>query len=439
MREVLSHIASLGVTVVWFVWGHAGIAPRLSELGPAPDSATAAEDVASGHAGDACPDGDRIPLLPDGRHAVMLNAYYLQEQAARALRDGEAQSTAVEEILSEAASLGVQLIRTNGHNDAPKKAGLTAIQTAPMQFDEVSFRGLDLVLHRAAHHDLKLVLTFGNYWNPYGGTRQYVAWAGLPNPVEGDARFFTDRGVIDHYKAYIRTLLNRRNTFDGTRYGDHPAVFGWELLNEPRGVGLDAEGNEMRAWVDEVAQLVKSLAPGHKVGTGEEGLDTSYAGYDEFFWKHQVRQEWLFRGGSSFRKNLESPYIDFGSVHLYPDGWMFPREHAAEAGERWISEHMAIARAFDKPLLIGEFGLRNRGGHFDKLGERRAIYNRWLACAHATGAGGIGPWLFANDDRPDWDDYTFYWTGGTDPADQAHLSKNRYVDLLQAAVQRSID
>ena len=46
------------------------------------------------------------------------------------------------------------------------------------------------------------------------------------------------------------------------------------------------------------------------------------------------------------------------------------------------------------------------------------------------GLAGIGPWLFAHDDRPDaWDDFTFYWKSGTLPDDPA----NRYADLLRDA------
>jgi mannan endo-1,4-beta-mannosidase len=362
--------------------------------------------------------------------AVVLNAYYLQEEATRDLRRGRTESPVVEETLAKVAALGVWAVRTTGYNDAAEKRGDSAIQVAPLQYDEVSLRGLDLVLTRASAHGVKLVLSLGNYWDAYGGTRRYVEWAGLPSPVEGDARFFTERVVIEHYKAHVARLLSRVNTFDGLRYGEHPAVLAWELLNEPRGKGLDRDGAAMRAWVDEVAAVVKEFAPGHLVGTGEEGFDTSPAGYDELFWRGTGTS--FFEGGTSFRRNTASPFIDFASVHFYPEAYGVKPGATARAGAHWFSEHAALARDLGKPLLVGEFALRNREGF--SLDERRALYRGWFRCAWRTGVGASGPWMFANDARPDdWDDFTFYYRDGTVPTDP----RNRYADLIVEAAALS--
>ncbi|XXF76012.1 cellulase family glycosylhydrolase [Myxococcaceae bacterium GXIMD 01537] len=371
----------------------------------------------------------RLGALPSA--AVVLNAYYLQEEAARDLRRGLAESPVLEETLAKAAALGARAIRTNGFNDAEEKRGDSAIQVAPLTYDETSLRGLDWVLNRASHHGVKLILPLGNSWDAYGGARRYVAWAGLPAPVEGDARFFTERAVIEHYKAHIARLLARVNTFDGVRYGEHPAVLAWELLNEPRGEGLDREGAAMRAWVDEVAAVVKAQAPGHWVGTGEEGFDTSLDGYDAAFWRAAAPGS-LFAAGTSFRRNLASPFIDFASVHFYPEAWGVREEHTARAGARWFSEHAALARALGKPLFIGEFALRNEGGF--TLEARRAMYRGWLRCAGRAGVGASAPWLFAHDSRPEaWDAFTFYFRDGTAPEDP----RNRYADLLIEAAGRT--
>jgi mannan endo-1,4-beta-mannosidase len=398
----------------------------LAVVGCGEDALDVLEDEASD-----CPVAPVMRLGPAPSAAVVLNAYYLQEEAARDVRQGRTESPVVEETLAKVAALGAWALRTNGYNDAADKRGDSALQVAPLQYDEVALRGLDLVLTRAAAHGVKLVLPLGNYWNAYGGTRQYVEWAGLPSPVEGDPRFFTERAIIEHYKAHIARLLSRVNTFDGLRYGEHPAVLAWELLNEPRGKGLDADGVAMRAWVDEVAAMVKEYAPGHLVGTGEEGFDTSPAGYDELFWR-EVAPASFFQGGSSFRLNTASPFIDFASVHFYPEAYGVRREDTARAGAHWFFEHAALARDLGKPLFIGEFALRNREGF--SLDERRSMYRGWFRCAWRTGAGASGPWMFANDARPDeWDDYTFYYRDGTAPADP----RNRYADLIVEAAALS--
>ena len=155
----------------------------------------------------------------------------------------------------------------------------------------------------------------------------------------------------------------------------------------------------------ELAALVKSLAPGHLVGTGEEGLDL----------------ELLVR-------NASSPDVDYASAHLYPEGPGVLGPLAALAGADFLATRLHAARAVRKPLVLGEFGLRNAGPL--SLDERRAVYRGWLACMRRGGGAAAGVWMLAHDDRPDeWDDYQFKWWNGTAPADPA----NAYVDVLRDA------
>jgi mannan endo-1,4-beta-mannosidase len=369
---------------------------------PPPPSPAALE-----RAGAACDAFPPRPFAGEPGTIVALNAYYLQEEATRALRAGHEGSDVLEEVLGEAAAMGARAVRTNAFNDDPAKAGDSAIQVAPLLYDETALRGLDLVLARAHAHGVRLVLPLGNYWDAYGGARQYVAWAGLPEPRSGDARFFTDRRVVDHYRAHVTALLSRVNTIDGIRYGDHPAVLAWELLNEAYGGGLRDGGAALRAWVDELGALVHALAPGHLVGTGEVGFETA---------------------GASFARNTASPSIDVASVHLYPDAWGVAPEDIAAFGASWISAHARVAAAAGKPLLLGELGLRGDGAL--DLPRRRAVYRGWLACARTAGLAGAAPWLFANDARPAaWDPYSFAWHDGTASDDP----ENAYVDVLEEA------
>lgn len=378
-----------------------------------------------------CPAGALVPIEPGAKVQVLVNAYYLQEEAARSVRRGDAPAH-VDETLDKLAALGVTLVRTNGFNDDAAKIGDSTIQIAPGMLDEVALRGLDVVLARAAASGVRLVLPLGNYWDDFGGARRYVEWAGLPSPQSHDARFFTDAGVIALYSAWITTLLGRVSTVDGIRYGDHPAVYAWELLNEPRGNGLDPNGDAMRTWVDTIGATVKALSPGHAVAIGDEGFDTSFAGYDETFWRAAGRS-WMFAGGSSFARNVQSPYVDIATVHLYPDGLGLPRPLAQRASARWIAEHVAIARAAGKPVLVEELGLRDDGLVPD-LAERRAWMSAMFSCIARSGAAGGGPWQFAYDARTS-DPYTFKWLDGTPPEDP----RNSYADLvLQAAMSAAL-
>jgi len=154
--------------------------------------------------------------------------------------------------------------------------------------------------------------------------------------------------------------------------------------------------------VDELGALVKSLAPGHLVGMGEEGIDALQLALD-----------------------LASPYVDYGSLHLFPDKSGGHGPFAASAGADLIASRAWLAHAAGKPLVLAELGLRRDGL---PLEARRAIYRGWLACARRTGVAAAGPWMLAHDDRPDdWDAYQFKWLDGTPPEDP----RNAYVDVLR--------
>jgi mannan endo-1,4-beta-mannosidase len=353
----------------------------------------------------ACREGPARLLPGESRGLVLVNAYWLEEEAARSLRRGEAVAARVEEALSEAAAMGAAAIRTNGFNDDPSRAGDSAIQVAPLVYDETALRAVDLVLARAHAHGVRVVLPLGNFWDAYGGARQYVAWAGLPGPVEGDPRFFSDRRVVDHYRAHVTALLSRTSTVDGTRWGEHPAVLAWELLNEPRpGPGPGGRA-ALAAWVRELAALVKSLAPGHLVGTGEEGLDVGL-----------------------MVENASSGDVDYASAHLYPESPGVPGWLVAAFGAQFLDARLAAARSVGKPLVLGEFGLRNDGRL--ALPERRAVYRGWLSCMRKGGGAAAGVWMLAHDDRPEeWDAYQFRWWDGTAAGDPV----NAYVDVIAEA------
>ena len=88
-----------------------------------------------------------------------------------------------------------------------------------------------------------------------------------------------------------------------------------------------------------------------------------------------------------------------------------------------------------RSILVHRTQIDQNGGDWWLDGVRgRAMYRGWLRCAWRVGVGGIAPWMFAPDSRPDdWDDFTFYYRDGTRPEDPL----NRYTDLIIEAVGRS--
>src|SRR5438128_12363361 len=79
-----------------------------------------------------------------------------------------------------------------------------------------------------------------------GGFAQYVSWCDTTHPHSISdftafelftSRFYSDPSIYPAcqslYQHHIRTVLTRRNTFNGNLYKEDPVIFAWELANEP--------------------------------------------------------------------------------------------------------------------------------------------------------------------------------------------------------------
>ena len=89
---------------------------------------------------------------------------------------------------------------------------------------------LDYVLAKAAQEDVKILMVFTNNWHDFGGMDQYLNWYGRTKHHE----FYTAPEVKQAFKNWMSHLITRKNTVNGRLYRDDPAIFGWELGNEPR-------------------------------------------------------------------------------------------------------------------------------------------------------------------------------------------------------------
>lgn len=81
---------------------------------------------------------------------------------------------------------------------------------------------------------MKLVITFTNYWEAFGGMGQYVKWYQMSHGKSvGNSKvdekdtcdFYTNETIKGWYKDYIKTLLNHTNYYTGEKLMDSEAVF----------------------------------------------------------------------------------------------------------------------------------------------------------------------------------------------------------------------
>jgi hypothetical protein len=171
-----------------------------------------------------------------------------------------------------------------------------------------SYELFDNYVKLAHDYNQKLVLSLADEWDYFGNIVAYGS-----NP-------YTNRSAVDLFKGFITELLSHTNPLTGFKYSEDPAIMMWELANEPRcSSGCDQE--IFTAWVKEISEHIKSLAPNHLVSIGAE---TSF-GYngtgDDLAFTIAVN-------------DMDS--IDAVSAHLYPTWWNMTPEQTLGNLINWL-------------------------------------------------------------------------------------------------------
>ncbi|XP_054777552.1 mannan endo-1,4-beta-mannosidase 4-like [Prosopis cineraria] len=313
------------------------------------------------------------------------NAYWLMYMASDPSTRSKVTTT-----LQQASLHGLNVARTWAFSDG----GYKALQVSPGSYDENVFRGLDFVISEAGKYGVRLILSLVNNWKDFGGKNQYVKWAserGQISAVSNEDGFFTHLVVKQYYKNHIKAVLTRRNTITGVAYKDDPAVFAWELMNEPRSDN-DHSGKIIQDWVSEMAAYVKSIDSNHLLEIGLEGF------YGESMPNKKLLNPGYQLVGTDFISNNRVPHIDFATVHLYPDQWVPGSNESAQAAfvDKWVDAHIEDCNhILGKPILLSEFGKSTKSEGYSV--EKRDKYFQKLydaAYGSARSGGSCGGGLF---------------------------------------------
>ncbi|KAJ4248382.1 hypothetical protein NW762_012715 [Fusarium torreyae] len=312
-------------------------------------------------AGFVTTDGTKFSL--DGKEFFFAgsNAYYLPFNVW-----GTDHYQDVKVGLEAAKDAGLKVIRTwafHDNNRTFQSGGLPKYNTGGEEtvmqwFDsdgkvEIDLGVLDVVVEAAEATDMKLILALTNNWADYGGMDVYTV--NLGGRYHDD--FYRLPAIKKAYKNYVSTVVNR--------YKDSPAVFAWELANEPR-CGADGSRNLPRgpdcgpelitSWIDEMSTYIKSIDKDHLVTTGSEG------GFN------RESSDWTYNGsdGTDFDAELELPNIDFNTFHSYPQAW----SKTADWVEQWIIDHAKAGAAAGKPVVHEEYGWTDKS-------TRVSVISKW--------------------------------------------------------------
>ncbi|KAK7342306.1 hypothetical protein VNO80_25253 [Phaseolus coccineus] len=300
------------------------------------------------------------------------NSYWLMVQSV-----DEYSRPRVREMLKAGAKMGLTVCRTWAFNDGD----YNALQSSPGVFNEQAFKALDYVIAEARKHGIRLLLSLVNNLHAYGGKTQYVKWAwqeGVGLSSSNDS-FFFDPSIRSYFKNYIKTILTRKNTITGLEYRNDPAIFGWELINEPRCM-TDPSGDTLQDWIEEMSAFVKLIDKRHLVTIGLEG----FYGPNDPKRLTVNPEDWASRLGSDFIRNSLISNIDFTSVHIYPDHWFHEQvsEDYIKFVSKWMLSHIEDGdKVLNKPVVFSEFGLSDINF---TMPERKTMYKTILDISYKS-------------------------------------------------------
>ena len=297
--------------------------------------------------------------------------------------------------LDSLCSMGVRNLRVLVGSDGPEGVYTKVepvLQYAPGRYNDTLLRGLDYFLVELGKRDMEAVLYLNNAWEWSGGYSQYLQWTGhgdipLPRVAGYDAYVGYVAGFMKSdtartlFRRYVMDIISRTNTVTGKAYRDDPAIFSWQICNEPRPFGADNK-EVFRDWLISTAELIKSIDPNHMVSVGSEGKYGCEV--DLGLWEEIGR----------------SPHIDYLNIHIWPFNWGWTTREdmasgnvmpAVELSREYLQEHLEVARRVGKPLVVEEFGFPRDSVGFSRstsVSMRDVYYDAMLSEISDEAAGG---------------------------------------------------
>ena len=317
------------------------------------------------------------------------------------------------------------------------------LQKAPGVYNDTLLVGLDRFLAELGKRGMQAVLYMNNSWEWSGGYGQYLEWAtgekALIPLIDGYwpfmqqmRKFQTSREAQELFYNHVRAIVGRTNSINGKPYKEDPAIFAWQIGNEPRCFSSEKEIQDgFIGWLTESARMIKELDPNHLLSVGSEG-------------------EWGCENDAALLERVCSiPGVDYMTIHIWPYNWSWARpEHLVEdlpeaiaKTENYIGLHRELARKLGQPIVCEEFGYPRDG--FNPSREASTVgrdgYYKYMFSLVGNSLQGVNFWGWSGYAQPlhsQWESGDPY-TG--DPAQEAQGLNGVYitdttVDVIKAAI-----
>ncbi|WP_237063184.1 beta-mannanase man5E [Microbulbifer zhoushanensis] len=223
-------------------------------------------------------------------------------------------------------------------------------QTGSIELDESAMQVYDRMVYLADKYGLRLIVPVIDHWSWWGGKHEL---ANMVGESDGDTKedgplYDVNSKTFAAYASIIEELLTRQNSCTGREYREEKAIMAWETGNELRGTNKE--------FLAQTAALFKRLAPNQLVVDGDQQADYTHPPGSADI------ESGEFLG-------LLDPNVDLQSNHFY-GGYMSPEV---------VRKQAALARKFNKPLFIGEYGLQ-------PIETIRAVTDAWVNEPAVAGA-----------------------------------------------------
>ncbi len=272
----------------------------------------------------------------------------------------------LEKELDTLKALGIDNLRVLVGGDGPDGVFSRVdptLQPAPGVYNDTLLRGLDRFMVELGKRDMQAVLYLNNSWEWSGGYGQYLEWAtgektliplvdGYWPFMQQMRKFQTCQPAQELFYNHVRAIVGRTNSITGKPYKDDPAIFSWQIGNEPR---CFSDNPVIRdgfiGWMTETARIIKELDPNHLLSTGNEGL----------------------MGCENDPELVERvntvPGVDYMTIHIWPYNWGWAKADSLEQTldaalaktDEYVSQHAFVALRLGLPIVVEEFGFPRDG------------------------------------------------------------------------------